>query len=222
MHAWVVKQPDTWTYMRLNTSSPIVYLRLLFRHVFWISTGRVSIFLSLHIFNHRSHLSLWQNASQHSLTKMRSSAASYPVEAWDSVLRRLVAGSAYTAGRRFGVVGRASFHSLAPYRHLAACLPVELGSACDWRLRESRQLNQRQHHSHCREQARAHWGMPRDCSISTNEQHAGESKQHTWIRFLPSGFVTRGCNLGVVKVYTSPVSETTRSNTWVPVRTESS
>lgn len=46
--------------------------------------------------------------------------------------------------------------------------------------------------------------------------------QHTWMRFLPSAFVTNGWSLGVVKVYTRPVSETTRSRTWVPVRTESS
>lgn len=44
----------------------------------------------------------------------------------------------------------------------------------------------------------------------------------TWIRFLPSGFVTSGCSLGVVNVYTRPVSETTSSNTWVPVSTDSS
>ena len=109
--------------------SPIVYLRLLFRHVFWIITSRLSIFLSLHISTHRSHLSLWQNASQHSLTKMKSFAASYPVEAWGSVLRRLVADSAYTAGMPFGVVVQVSFRSLAPYRRLGACLPVELGFA---------------------------------------------------------------------------------------------
>lgn len=45
---------------------------------------------------------------------------------------------------------------------------------------------------------------------------------HTWIRFLPSGFVTSGWSLGVVKVYTRPVSDTTRSRTWVPVRTDNS
>ena len=44
----------------------------------------------------------------------------------------------------------------------------------------------------------------------------------TWMRFFPSGLVTRGCNFGVVNVYTSPVSDTTSSKTWVPVRTESS
>lgn len=38
------------------------------------------------------------------------------------------------------------------------------------------------------------------------------------IRFLPSGLVTKGCSLGVVNVYTSPVSDTTRSKTWVPVK----
>lgn len=46
--------------------------------------------------------------------------------------------------------------------------------------------------------------------------------KHDWIRFFPSGFVTSGCNLGVVKVYTSPVSDTTKSNTWVPVNVLSS
>lgn len=38
-----------------------------------------------------------------------------------------------------------------------------------------------------------------------------------WIRLLPSGLVTNGCSLGVVNVYTSPVSDTTSSRTWVPV-----
>lgn len=38
-------------------------------------------------------------------------------------------------------------------------------------------------------------------------------KRLTWIRFLPSGFWTSGCNLVVVKVYTRPVSETTSSRT---------
>lgn len=61
---------------------------------------------------------------------MRSSAASYPVEAWDSVLQRLVAaGSACIAGMPFGVVVQVSFRSLVPSRRLEACLPVELGSA---------------------------------------------------------------------------------------------
>jgi hypothetical protein len=46
--------------------------------------------------------------------------------------------------------------------------------------------------------------------------------QRTWMRFLPSGLVTSGCSLGVVNVYTRPVSDTTRSSTWVPVRTDSS
>ena len=86
---------------------------------------------SLQISIHRSHLSLWQNASQHSLSKMRSSAASYPVEAWDSVLRRLVAGSAYTAGMPFGVAARESFRSSVASRRLEACLPVEPGSVHD-------------------------------------------------------------------------------------------
>jgi hypothetical protein len=44
----------------------------------------------------------------------------------------------------------------------------------------------------------------------------------TWMRFFPSAFCTRGCNLVVVKVYTRPVSETTSSNTCVPVRIDSS
>lgn len=44
----------------------------------------------------------------------------------------------------------------------------------------------------------------------------------TWMRFLPSAFVTRGWSLVVVKVYTSPVSETTRRSTWVPVRMDNS
>jgi hypothetical protein len=42
------------------------------------------------------------------------------------------------------------------------------------------------------------------------------------MRFLPSALVTKGWSLGVVKVYTSPVSETTKRRTWVPVRTDSS
>lgn len=85
--------------------------------------------ISLHISIHHNHLSLWQNASQHSLSKTRSSAASYPVEAWDSVLRRPVAGSACIAGMPFGVVVQVSFRSLVPSRRLEACLPVEPGSA---------------------------------------------------------------------------------------------
>ena len=181
--------------------------------------GRFSISLDIAI--RRNHLSLWQNASQHSLSKIRSSAASYPVEAWDSVLRRLIAGSAYIADMPFGAAVQVSFHSLVLCR-LEACLPVEPESGRDWRLRESRRLIRRQRHSRFLEQARAHWGTPRDGSVSTSVQHYRDIGQHTWIRFFPSGFVTRGCNLGVVKVYTRPVSETTRSRTWVPVRTESS
>lgn len=46
--------------------------------------------------------------------------------------------------------------------------------------------------------------------------------RHAWIRFLPSGWVTRGWSFAVVKVYTRPVSETTRRRTCVPVRVESS
>lgn len=45
---------------------------------------------------------------------------------------------------------------------------------------------------------------------------------HTWIRFLPSALVTSGWSLGVVNVYTKPVSDTTSSSTCVPVRTDSS
>ena len=41
--------------------------------------------------------------------------------------------------------------------------------------------------------------------------------RHAWIKPLPSGLVTNGCNFGVVNVYTKPVSETTNNNTWVPV-----
>lgn len=41
--------------------------------------------------------------------------------------------------------------------------------------------------------------------------------KHDWIKFFPSGFVTRGWSLGVVNVYTRPVSDTTKSKTWVPV-----
>ena len=85
--------------------------------------------MSLHISIRRNHLSLWQNASQHSLPKMRNSVASYPVEAWGSVLRRLVAGFAYTAGMPFVGVVQVSFRSLVPSRRLEACLPVELVSA---------------------------------------------------------------------------------------------
>ena len=46
--------------------------------------------------------------------------------------------------------------------------------------------------------------------------------KHVWIKFLPSGFVTIGCNFGVVKVYTNPVSETISNKTWVPVNVDSS
>lgn len=46
--------------------------------------------------------------------------------------------------------------------------------------------------------------------------------RHAWMRFLPSGWVTRGCSLAVVKVYTSPVSDTTSNNTCVPVKVDSS
>lgn len=41
---------------------------------------------------------------------------------------------------------------------------------------------------------------------------SGAFKQD-WIKFFPSGFVTRGWSLGVVKVYTRPVSDTTKSKT---------
>lgn len=46
--------------------------------------------------------------------------------------------------------------------------------------------------------------------------------RQAWIRFLPSGWVTRGCNFAVVKVYTSPVSDTTSKRTWVPVSVDNS
>ena len=48
------------------------------------------------------------------------------------------------------------------------------------------------------------------------------SSRQTWIKFLPSAFVTKGWSFGVVKVYTSPVSETTSSRTCVPVSTDNS
>ena len=85
--------------------------------------------VSIHVSIHRIRLSLWQNASQLSLSKMRSSAASYPVEAWDSVLRRLVAGSACIAGMPFGVVAQVSFRNLVASHRLEAYSPVELGFA---------------------------------------------------------------------------------------------
>lgn len=62
--------------------------------------------------------------------------------------------------------------------------------------------------------------MPSACQYRFNVSRG--KRWHTWIKFLPSGFVTSGWSLGVVKVYTRPVSETTRSRTWVPVRTDSS
>ena len=37
--------------------------------------------------------------------------------------------------------------------------------------------------------------------------------RHAWMRFLPSGWVTRGWSLAVVKVYTRPVSDTTSRRT---------
>lgn len=46
--------------------------------------------------------------------------------------------------------------------------------------------------------------------------------RQAWMRFFPSGCVTRGCSLAVVNVYTRPVSDTTRRRTWVPVRVDSS
>lgn len=46
--------------------------------------------------------------------------------------------------------------------------------------------------------------------------------RHAWIRFFPSGWVTRGCSLAVVNVYTRPVSDTTNSRTCVPVNVDSS
>ena len=46
--------------------------------------------------------------------------------------------------------------------------------------------------------------------------------RQAWVRFLPSGWVTRGWSFAVVNVYTRPVSDTTRSRTCVPVRVESS
>ena len=56
----------------------------------------------------------------------------------------------------------------------------------------------------------------------TGEASLSGACRQAWIRFFPSAFVTRGCSLGVVKVYTSPVSETTSKRTWVPVRVLSS
>ena len=53
------------------------------------------------------------------------------MEAWDSVLRRLVAGSACIAGMPFGVVVQVSFRNSVASRRLEACLPVELGFARD-------------------------------------------------------------------------------------------
>ena len=46
--------------------------------------------------------------------------------------------------------------------------------------------------------------------------------RQAWMRFLPSGCVTRGCSFAVVNVYTSPVSDTTSRRTCVPVSVESS
>lgn len=46
--------------------------------------------------------------------------------------------------------------------------------------------------------------------------------KHAWIKFLPSDFATIGCSLGVVKVYTRPVSDTIRSRICVPVNVDNS
>jgi hypothetical protein len=60
------------------------------------------------------------------------------------------------------------------------------------------------------------------CDALIHSAMASGRDLRTWMRFLPSGFVTSGCSFGVVNVYTRPVSETTSSKTWVPVRTDSS
>ena len=44
----------------------------------------------------------------------------------------------------------------------------------------------------------------------------------TCMSALPASEVIIGCNFRVAKVYTWPVSEATRSITWVPVNVESS
>ena len=65
--------------------------------------------------------------------------------------------------------------------------------------------------------------LPRGWPMGMEEGRVpGGALRQAWMRFLPSGWVTRGWSLAVVKVYTRPVSETTSRRTWVPVRVESS
>lgn len=87
--------------------------------------------------------------------------------------------------------------------------------------RGSRSGTRHRHRSRCRLLVRVRSDMP-TCVLVPDFMCRVKTQSRTWIKFLPSGFVTSGWSLGVVKVYTRPVSETTRSRTWVPVRTDNS
>lgn len=50
---------------------------------------------------------------------------------------------------------------------------------------------------------------------------SGEFK-HVWMRALPASDVIMGWSFRVAKVYTWPVSDATRSITWVPVSVDNS
>jgi hypothetical protein len=150
--------------------------------------------------------------------------------------RRAVAGWTVACIDRLPAVRSSSTRALAegPSRHwacsLAACGivvfrvgSVGVGDARSWALLGS---PGRRHprRSHRLRRAREHSGRPasRFVRCALHCEAASALGSLTWMRFLPSALVTRGCNLGVVNVYTSPVSDTTSSSTWVPVRTDSS
>ena len=105
-------------------------------------------------------------------------------------------------------------------RHCRACAAGQrvLAHGC---LPASQQGCRHRRHSRRRTRVRARSGRP-GVMLEDDGDQLVACLGRTWMRFFPSGLVTRGCNFGVVNVYTSPVSDTTSSKTWVPVRTESS
>jgi len=92
---------------------------------------------------------------------------------------------------------------------------VEGGDEHSWALLASPPRSSHRHHSHLQRPAREHSDMPKKSELAKRALRCGKTlaSSLTWMRFLPSALVTRGCSFGVVKVYTRPVSETTSSST---------
>ena len=56
------------------------------------------------------------------------------------------------------------------------------------------------HHFESRKRVQVHLNKPKTTLASRTDMCKCGWDIVTWIRFLPSGFVTRGCSFGVVKV----------------------